>query len=259
MNATDGGALPAISCISHMPSPNVGNHRKPKLAELTAVRIEAEIIRQGWPEGKQLGSEPEMLAWLGVSRAVFREAVRLLEHHGVASAQRGSGGGLIVRHPDPSSAVRPVALYLEYARVNTDQLFTVRRTLESMAVQLATEAITEADIATIRTCLAAEDSMESEVDEAIHDFHIVLARISGNPALSMFIEILARVTNDTPGPAALFLPGEKFERPQEIIDDVHRAHEAIAEAVIAGDAALASRRMLKHLDSVAAAVATVRY
>lgn len=222
------------------------------------MRIEAEIIRQGWPEGKQLGSEPEMLKWLNVSRAVFREAVRLLEHHGVASMERGSGGGLIVRHPDPSSAVRPVALYLEYARVTTAQLMAVRSALETLAVQLATEALAESDIATLRECLDEERATGPEIDVRIHDFHVVVARISGNPALWMFIEILARLTHDRPGPAALFTPGVTFDQPRETLEEIHRAHEAIADAIIAGDAALASRRMLKHLNTIAAAVAPTR-
>jgi DNA-binding FadR family transcriptional regulator len=34
---------------------------------------------------------------------------------------------------------------------------------------------------------------------------------------------------------------------------VHRVHEAIADAIIAGDAALAQHRMLRHLNALAAA------
>ena len=35
---------------------------------------------------------------------------------------------------------------------------------------------------------------------------------------------------------------------------MHRAHEAIAEAIIAGDSALAQHRMLRHLTALAAAM-----
>lgn len=38
-------------------------------------------------------SEPELVAELGVSRAVFREAVRLLERDEIGRMRRGPGGG----------------------------------------------------------------------------------------------------------------------------------------------------------------------
>ena len=76
-----------------------------KLGEITAMKIEAQIAARGWTQGEVLGSESELLDEYGVSRAVLREAIRLLEHHGVATMRRGPGGGLIVRHPEPASAV----------------------------------------------------------------------------------------------------------------------------------------------------------
>jgi DNA-binding FadR family transcriptional regulator len=38
------------------------------------------------------------------------------------------------------------------------------------------------------------------------------------------------------------------------VEEVHHAHEVIAEAIVAGDAALAQHRMLKHLNALAAAL-----
>ena len=82
-----------------------------------ARRIEDEVIAQGWPVDRWLGSEPELIERYGVSRAAFREAVRLLEHHGVARMRRGPGGGLIVSTPDSSVVTGAAALFLDYQRV----------------------------------------------------------------------------------------------------------------------------------------------
>ena len=46
-----------------------------KLAEQTAAKIELSIVEQGWPLGMVIGSEADLLAEYGVSRAVLREAV----------------------------------------------------------------------------------------------------------------------------------------------------------------------------------------
>src|SRR5487761_879245 len=79
---------------------SAGRAKSAKLAESAARRLEAEIAEVGWPVGQILGSEPELIERLGVSRAIFREAVRLLEQDNVASMRRGPGGGLIVTAPD---------------------------------------------------------------------------------------------------------------------------------------------------------------
>ena len=64
-----------------------------KLGEILAERIEDEIVVSGWAVGTVLGSEAELTEKYGVSRAVFREAMRIVDHHGVAEMRRGPGGG----------------------------------------------------------------------------------------------------------------------------------------------------------------------
>ena len=68
-----------------------------KLARRAADRIISEVVARGWPVGEVLGSEVELLERYGLSRAVFREAVRIVEHLQVARMRRGPGGGTL-RH-----------------------------------------------------------------------------------------------------------------------------------------------------------------
>ncbi len=63
-----------------------------KRAARVADRIVEDVIAAGWPVGSIIGSEAELVARYQVSRAVFCEAVRLLEHQQVAQARRGPGG-----------------------------------------------------------------------------------------------------------------------------------------------------------------------
>ncbi|HEV7792184.1 MAG TPA: GntR family transcriptional regulator, partial [Pseudonocardia sp.] len=54
-----------------------------KLAARVARQIEQDVLRTGWPVGEVLGSETELRERYQVSRAVLREAIRLVEHHQV--------------------------------------------------------------------------------------------------------------------------------------------------------------------------------
>ena len=80
-----------------------------KKAEIVADQIAQTIVGQRWEPGELFGSEVELIARYGVSRAVFREAVRLLEHHGLAEMRRGLHGGLFIRQPDPEPVAKAMA------------------------------------------------------------------------------------------------------------------------------------------------------
>src|SRR5690349_14513115 len=116
------------------------------LAGRVAVRIEHDVRRAGWPEGANLGSEVDLLARYGVSRAVLREAVRLTEYLGVARMRGGPGGGLIVTRPDQSAVVTAVMVYLTYRGVRLAEIMETRRQLEDLAVRLAAERRSAADL-----------------------------------------------------------------------------------------------------------------
>src|SRR6184192_4076519 len=126
------------------------------LAAQIAHRIEADVIHRGWPVGESLGSEQDLREQFGVSRAVLREAVRLVEHHQVARMRRGPNGGLIVCAPDAGPATRAMVIYLEYVGTSVTDLLQARLLLEPIAAGLAADRITEEGIDTLRTTLDAE-------------------------------------------------------------------------------------------------------
>src|SRR3954470_7230869 len=80
----------------------------PKRAAQLADQIIEDVTARGWPVGEVLGSETELLEQYSVSRAVFREAVRLLEHQHVARTRRGPGGGLVVTEPAVGTVAQAV-------------------------------------------------------------------------------------------------------------------------------------------------------
>ena len=83
-----------------------------------AYRITAQVRRQSLEVGRAIGAEPELITRYGVSRAVFREAVRMLEFFGVVEVRRGKEGGLVVAQRDPSGTVGSALLYLSFAGID---------------------------------------------------------------------------------------------------------------------------------------------
>jgi DNA-binding FadR family transcriptional regulator len=149
------------------------------------------------------------------------------------------------------------AVYLRYRTVNPPELFEARIALELAAVRSATEHIDEAGIARLRAALEHESGfVGGESDATIHDFHVVVAELSRNPALHLFVNVLTQLSAARfLGTAAMFdKRAVRSVSSAKEVEEVHHAHTAIAEAVIAGDAALAQHRTLKHLTAMAEAL-----
>jgi DNA-binding FadR family transcriptional regulator len=216
----------------------VGGHEK--MAEELAQKLESKIMSAGWPIGETLGSEADLINEYGVSRAVFREAVRIVEHHGAARMRRGPGGGLIITEPDTNAVAHAVTLCLDFEDVSAADLLDARSALELACVKLATETIDEAGIEKLRSVLQREDSLGLAGAAAGHSFelHVALAEITRNPAMILLVQILSRLTFERTG---------NLNYDEQEMGDMHRAHEAVVEAVIAGDSALAQHRMSRHL------------
>lgn len=222
------------------PSHRVLDEERPGKAAHVARQIEAEVIRRGWPVGASLGSEQALQQQYDVSRAVLREAVRLVEHHQVASMRRGPGGGLMVTAPDARPATRAVIIYLEYLGVTLDELLSARVLLEPLAAELAARRIDEAGIAVLRTTVAGELPRRTS-----EDFHVVLAGLTGNPVLALFVDVLIRLT--TRYVLASRPPGGEVAT---AIDRLTHDHAGIVEAVTSGDTSRAQALTAEHVEQV---------
>jgi DNA-binding FadR family transcriptional regulator len=220
---------------------------KRRLAEVVAERIEHEIVSRGWPVGEVIGSEPELIERMNVSRAVLREAVRIVEHHQVARMRRGPGGGLVVTEPDVNAVLQAVALYLRYAGVRRDSLFQTRMTLELACVAQVAETIDEEGIKRLRDVLALEESLREEAIPTghMHDVHIVIAELTGNPVMGLFVRVLTELTRQQQRP---------HEDPAQAAEASHRIHVGLVDAIISGDAAVAQHRMRRHIEAITSIV-----
>lgn len=218
-----------------------------KLAQRLARRIEDEIIEKRLPPEALLGSEPELLERYGVSRSVLREAIRLLEHDGIAVMRKGHSGGLFVTQPDVDAVVHALALRLRYARTTTQELYRLRNVLEPQVAYWAAERSDPAGIDTLQTLLAEEEAatLEERFDDfnaCVLEFHAVIGDLAGNLPAAIFSRSLAVMTG---------VLGRSPTYPRAVLEESHWAHVKIAESIMAGDPVRASYRMVRHLQASA--------
>lgn len=215
-----------------------------KLADRVAARIEAHVMASGWPVGTNLGSESDLIAQHGVSRAVLREGIRIVESHNVARMRRGPKGGLIVTEPNIESVLASAALYLDFASVRQQDLFAVRMALEFTCLRQVSENLDETKIARLREAIAEDRRVTETEGVGAHnsDLHVLFAELSGNPALRLFVDVLVRLTQQR---AKQNIPNDA-----ETAGVVQHTHSRIVEALLDGDLAVAQHRLAKHLDAM---------
>lgn len=221
--------------------PSTCPHSSAKRAEHVARAIEDRIVELGWPVGQLIGSEQSLMAEHDASRGVLREAVRLLEHHGTARMRRGPGGGLVVETPSAHAVRRSASLLLQYQQTDLASLVDARSALElacfdMMLARLEDPLVTGHLLAAIQR----EDARGGRADS---DFHRVLVRQSGNPALALFASTLIDMHGDR-------LDLQAQADPEAYLLHTgaqHDEHARLVDALIAGDRQGARAHLASHL------------
>ncbi len=144
--------------------------------------------------GSRLPNEKGLAEELGTSRGSLREGVRALCIMGVLETRQGDG--TYVTALDPSTLLAPMEFLVDlHSPANTGHLQSVRRILESESAASAALRIGPDDLEmaekvldSIECYLTGETPMDYEVVmDADIEFHKIIARCSGNPALEVFL------------------------------------------------------------------------
>lgn len=214
--------------------------REQKLAVSVAGRIHDDIVREGRNVGEVLGSEADFLARYGVSRSIFREAIRILEHYSVARMRRGPGGGLVVLEPDPTSSVRTVALYLSFRGMTAAHLRDVR-----VGVELAclTSFMRSRSIDRDKFWTDPSSNSRKKCCHCSAEFRTRIETLTGDRVMMLLRSVLATLWNeygDSPRPSE---PCCATEPDPAVAQELG----AIVDAMVDGDEELARYRMRNHL------------
>lgn len=168
---------------------------------MLVATIGDDIGADGWRVGSVFGTETALLQRYRVSRAVFREAVRLLEYHSIAHMRRGPGGGLVIAEPAAQASIDTIALYLKYRDPSREDLRCARDAIEIDNVAKVVKRLAEPQVAAFvasRRSGLPDDSRQTpdHVRRAIaeeFDFHVGLAQLAGNAPLDLFLRIIVEL------------------------------------------------------------------
>jgi GntR family transcriptional repressor for pyruvate dehydrogenase complex len=173
-----------------------------------------------------------------VSRPVLREAFRVLEMQGVVESRPGGGRYLRSQHmPDPAQARR---VHLLASREHLLQLWDAREAVECKAAELAATNATPEQIELMGRPLRMIETLDAEALRKINfnrEFHLVIARASGNVVLEDLVVDLLRRSSEL-----------GFKELTETDDwaELQPAHQPIYDAIRARNPVAARKAMAAH-------------
>jgi GntR family transcriptional regulator, transcriptional repressor for pyruvate dehydrogenase complex len=183
--------------------------------------------------GDKLPSERELARKLRVSRAVVGDALRALERAGLVEIRPGATGGAFVTHDIHLPLFWTLHDLLRGGKLSVVHFCEARSAIECESVREAIEKVTEKDIQHLRSLnekllehLTAGDTSKLRTDNL--SFHVDLARIGGNPIITLMVHSLLRL-------AVAAYPYASDSR--KFVKAQHERHEAIMQALEAKDAA----------------------
>jgi len=214
------------------------------LTHSIAERLAEEIMSGKLPPGARLPTEQEMVAAMGVSRTVVREAVAALRAEGLVTTRQGAGAFVandIWRRPFRLAGEAPSTI------ADVLNVMELRASVEAEAAGLAAERGRAPARRRIVRALAAIDAAikrgESAVDEDFA-FHLAIALATGNPQFSHFLEYLGRFIIPR---QSIRISADDGDGQGGYLEMIQGEHRAISAAIAAGDAKAAREAMRRHL------------
>jgi DNA-binding FadR family transcriptional regulator len=148
------------------------------------------------PDGAYLGSEPQLLEQLEVSRPTLRQAAKIVQNDQLVEIRRGLNGGFYARRPEARHIVQGPAFYL---RLNGATLAQAGAAMCVIMSNASAAAALNPDPA-LRTALRAlADDLEALPDSAYTPSYIMgferrlmklIASMGRNPFFELFIAMM---------------------------------------------------------------------
>lgn len=159
----------------------------PRMYQQIAHQIQEMIDSGAYPPNTRLPGERELAEKFGVSRVVIREAEISLEAHGRVEIKVGSG--VYVRAPDP-------LLDSSFTSISAFDLTQTRMLFEAEIAAFAAESISDEQIKSLQSTIDQMKSTPddpSAADEADREFHMLIAKATGNEANVLITQKLWQV------------------------------------------------------------------
>lgn len=169
-----------------------------KLYQQIARAIATAINDGRYGPGDKLPSERELADDFGVSRPTVRDAMIALEFQGLVEARQGSGVYV-------NAVAAPVGDDPSEVEVGALELTEARRLFEGEACALSAATITDETLALLDQNVSqmVRSFAPEETERLEQDFHLTIARATGNAAIEAGVEDLWTLRQQSPACVAM--------------------------------------------------------
>src|ERR1044071_5789242 len=120
--------------------------RSASLSSQIVADVREALFAKRLKPGDFLGTEKDLAARHGVSRIVARDALRTLEALGIVEIARGAGGGARITRGNPALFAEALAVQLELADIEREEIMAAQTAIEGLAAELAATRATRAQV-----------------------------------------------------------------------------------------------------------------
>jgi GntR family transcriptional repressor for pyruvate dehydrogenase complex len=230
-------------------SPGAALLRPPALGDRVADEILRLVMARNLREGDALPSAGELARSFGVSVLVVREALARLAAWGALARRQGREP--VVANPTAQVISSIMSLRGHLEQISIDELQLARAGLERIAGSLAAASPDRVEgLAALREHLEGMRAAAGAAEFNTHDmeFHLALARMSGNRAVAILLEAL----NDLVRDALQVLYGRvEGRRGKQGVRATLEVHQQIVERIAAGDVAGTTDAVDEHFSYAA--------
>jgi DNA-binding FadR family transcriptional regulator len=213
--------------------------------EETVERL-LQVIKLGvTAPGDRLPAERDLAAGFNISRATLREAIRALQDSGYVESRRGRYGGTFVSERLPRARRQSPRQVAKQMGDHIDDALVLRDVLEVGAAQTAAQRqLSAEERQQLRQRLdetaAATLTHYRRMDSRLH---IAIAEATGSRSLTSSVAEVRMQLNELLDAIPLL---------EHNIDHSNRQHDAIIDAILAGDGSRARQAMAEHVAGTAA-------
>jgi len=213
---------------------------KQKLYQQVAESIATAIAKGRYAPGSRLPAERDLAEEFKVSRPTIREAMIALEIRGLVGAKKGSGIYVTATLPDLTSTTPELD-------VGAFELIEARTLFEGEAAALAATAIDAQQLDELRKLLVEMEQAggTSAALEADKQFHLAIAKATGNSVVVSVVEMLWTIREQSPLCVHMFAKARR-----EGVTPRVNEHQLIVDALAAHDPQAARDTMRSHLRRV---------
>src|ERR1043165_5516953 len=160
--------------------------RSATLASRLVADVREALFERRYRPGEFLGTEKDLAARHGVSRMVARDALRTLQGLGIVEISRGAGGGARITHGNPQLFAEALAVQLELADIDREEIMAAQGAIEGLAAELAARHATPSEILSLRKPVDEAEALLDDLDAFTRSslqFHLGVAEASHNRVL----------------------------------------------------------------------------